>query len=807
MTSAINTNGINVNYPVPGINNSSQGFRDNFTAIRTDLNTAATEITDLQNNVVLKQPLTGTTLNNDMANTLISNAATRGFRATTYNLGNAMSGTVVVNVSLGDVQYGTIAGNTSIQFAGWAPSGTQSNVQLQFAVSNPNAVLTFPSEVVFANNNFGITTLENYSANSSVTVPYGVSQLDYRLSSVDCGNTIIIEPYNRPRITTQVQQRTPSPTGFQGDVAGTVSVDANYIYVATATYDSTTSSKLVSNTTATSNLVTFNSATGLIDPTDLNIPVIFTGNTFGGIVANTVYYVKTIASANTITISNSISSNVAGPTFALTTAGANNATFTATFYRGTDIWKSIKLLPIGEPVTVDDLSVLGNAVIQGNLTVNGTYTYENITTLAIEDPIISLGRGPNNAPLVSDDNKDRGEQLWYYSGSEKSAFIGWDDSQGKLIAATDVSISSEVVTVNSYGNFLVGNLDATNINTVNFNTSGTFQANTISGNINAINLDVSGVANIPTVNDIRIGGGLNGYYLVTDGTGNLSWVSGGGSGSGVVAGSNTQIQYNNAGSFGSTAGFTFNSATNLLSTPGAVTATGNIQGANLVTGGVLSVTGNANIGNIGASGLITSTGNLNAGNIITAGVVSATGNITSGNLVTGGVISVTGNANVGNLGTAVITASGNITGGNIVTGGVISATGNANIGNIGTAGLVLATGNITGGNVTTNNYVIVSAANSISAAGTVQSNATQLTTSINVVTTVGAGSGVKLPAAEAGMRIIVRNSTSTVLNVYPNTGAAIEPALANAAYTLNATTSMEFFCSTGGASGQWFTLF
>jgi hypothetical protein len=72
---------------------------------------------------------------------------------------------------------------------------------------------------------------------------------------------------------------------------------------------------------------------------------------------------------------------------------------------------------------------------------------------------------------------------------------------------------------------------------------------------------------------------------------------------------------------------------------------------------------------------------------------------------------------------------------------------------------------------------------------------------------VAAGSGVKLPVAEAGMRIIVRNSTSTVLNVYPNTGAAIEPALANAAYTLNATTSMEFFCSTGGASGQWFTLF
>jgi hypothetical protein len=743
---------------------------------------------------------------------LISNALTRSFRASTYNLGNNISNTIVINASLGDVQYGTISGNTTIQFAGWAPAGTQSNLQLELNVSNANAVISFPSQVSMTGS-YGVETLENF-ANvgnvATVSIPYGVTQLEYRLSTIDCGNNITIEPFNRPRIDTQIQQRTPAPTGFQGDVAGTVAVDANYIYVATDTYDAVTTNKLVSNTTVTSNLVTFTTSTGLVSPTDLNIPVIFTGNTFGGIVANAVYYVKTIASANTITISDSISSNVAGPTFALTTAnGTGNATFTATFYQGTDIWKSTKLLPIGEPVTVDDLSVLGNAVIQGNLTVNGTYIYENISSLAIEDPIISLGRGPNNAPLVADDNKDRGEQLWYYTGgSEKSAFIGWDDSQGKLIAATDVSISSEVVTVNSYGNFLVGNLDATNVNTVNFNTSGTFTANTISGNINAINLDVSGVANIPGVSDIRIGGGLNGYYLVTDGTGNLSWVSSGGSGVGVVAGANSQIQYNNAGNFGATAGFTFDSATNLLSTPGAVTATGNITGANLITGGLITATGNITGGNLITTGLITVTGNITTGNVNTGGLITATGNITGGNIITAGILSSTGNANVGNLGTAgLITVTGNITGGNLITGGLITVTGNANVGNIGTAGLILATGNITGGNVTTNNYVIVSAANNISAAGTVQANATQLTTSINVVTTVSANSGVKLPVAEAGMRIIVRNSTSDPLNIYPNTGAAIEPNLANVAYTLNATTSMEFFCSTGGASGQWFTLF
>ena len=106
--SQINTNGIDVNYPVPGKNNSSQGFRDNFAQIKTNINTAANEITDLQNKAVLKAALENSVLNNDMANTLISNASTRGFRATTYNLGNALSGTVLVDVNRADVQYGIV---------------------------------------------------------------------------------------------------------------------------------------------------------------------------------------------------------------------------------------------------------------------------------------------------------------------------------------------------------------------------------------------------------------------------------------------------------------------------------------------------------------------------------------------------------------------------------------------------------------------------------------------------------------------------------------------------------------------------
>lgn len=340
MSSTINTNGVDVNYPVPGINNSSQGFRDNFAAIKTNLNAAGTEISDLQSKVVLKQALANTTINNDMANTLISNAATRSFRATTYNLGNALSGTVLVDVSLADVHIGTIAANTTLQFGGWAPAGTQSNVQLQLAVSNSSAVLSFPAEVN-QTGSYGVETLENYAnvaGTATISIPYGVSQVDYRVSTVDCGANLTIEPFNRPRIDSQIQRRTPAPTGFQGDVAGTVAVDSSYMYVCTASFDSgngNTIAKTASATTTGTNLITLNNATSLVT----NAPIIFSGTTFGGIIAGTIYYIKSIV-GSTITVSDTRTGGTAGTTFPLS---SSSGTMTGTSYNGSVIWKRIAL--------------------------------------------------------------------------------------------------------------------------------------------------------------------------------------------------------------------------------------------------------------------------------------------------------------------------------------------------------------------------------------------------------------------------------------------------------------------------------
>ena len=226
--SSINTNNINPNYPVPGINNSTQGFRDNFASIKTNLNTAGTEITDLQNKVVLKAALDGQTLNNDMANTIISNAVTKSFRASTYNLGNNVQGTTTINVSQGDVQYGTITANTTINFGGWAPVNTQSNIELYFTIANANAFITFPSTTNDSSNipNQGLSytalQLENYtsdatpSANNTytnqVSIPSGVTQVNYLISTTNCGTLLDIYPINRPKKSTAIINGTPATT-------------------------------------------------------------------------------------------------------------------------------------------------------------------------------------------------------------------------------------------------------------------------------------------------------------------------------------------------------------------------------------------------------------------------------------------------------------------------------------------------------------------------------------------------------------------------------------------------------------------
>jgi len=61
MTSAIQTTTIDATFPTPGRDNDSQGFRTNFTGIKTGLNVAKNEISGLQNRISEINTFTNTT--------------------------------------------------------------------------------------------------------------------------------------------------------------------------------------------------------------------------------------------------------------------------------------------------------------------------------------------------------------------------------------------------------------------------------------------------------------------------------------------------------------------------------------------------------------------------------------------------------------------------------------------------------------------------------------------------------------------------------------------------------------------------
>jgi hypothetical protein len=204
-------------------------------------------------------------------------------------------------------------------------------------------------------------------------------------------------------------------------------------------------------------------------------------------------------------------------------------------------------------------------------------------------------------------------------------------------------------------------------------------------------------------------------------------------------------------------------------------------GANIT--GTLTVTGNANVGNLGASlltGTLTTAAQPNVTSVGTLTSLAVTGNITSGNVY----------ANSGTIGAQLLT-------------GTLTTAAQPNVTSVGTLTSLAVTGNITSANITTSTHVIRSVATAISAAGTVQGDATALAKDINVVSTVSAGQGVRLPTAVAGMVIIVNNTSATSLNVYPSTSAAINSLATNAAYTHIATASLQYYAI---SATQWYTV-
>lgn len=210
MTSSINPNDIDGTYPIAGQDNDSQGFRDNFTNTKTNFQYASAEITDLQNKVVLKAALTGTTLDNDMAGSPLTSADIANFSANRVALGTT-SGTVTINYSTGHYQTVTTAGAISLAFANFPAAGAAGLVRVQITVSDVAHTVTLPVAV-----SVGTAGIQGYSSNVITFLATGTYEFEFVTN--DGGASITIFDLNRPLLGSN-QAQIGYTTGAGGSVA------------------------------------------------------------------------------------------------------------------------------------------------------------------------------------------------------------------------------------------------------------------------------------------------------------------------------------------------------------------------------------------------------------------------------------------------------------------------------------------------------------------------------------------------------------------------------------------------------------
>ena len=124
-------------------------------------------------------------------------------------------------------------------------------------------------------------------------------------------------------------------------------------------------------------------------------------------------------------------------TFDVDATGAVNIDTTASG-SGIKIGTATVDIPITLGHTQSEVTVADNLTVTGNLTVSGTTTTVNSTTVAIQDPILELGESG------SDDNLDRGIKMLYNDGAARTAFMGFDDSDGKFTMIPRASDTNNV---------------------------------------------------------------------------------------------------------------------------------------------------------------------------------------------------------------------------------------------------------------------------------------------------------------------------------------------------------------------------
>ena len=430
MTSQINPADINGEYPVAGVSNNTQGMRDNFPNIKTNFQYAEDEINDLQSKGVFKAALTGTTLDNNMANNVIYNAQVRGMSGTVVTIA-ATSGTVNIDCNAGPYQTIAIAGNITLAFstATWPPSGTFGMIRLRVTVDAAGRTMTLPASV-----SQGTNTIQGLLSNVLTFATAGT--FEFGFSTIDAGTTIVMYDFTRPldyyTDTVTIANTAVSTNAGTGAliVAGGVGISGS-LYVT----GDIVGNIVVAGSTFVGNVTAGNLLTGGL--------VSATGNVTGGNIrtGGIVSATGNINSGNLLSTTLSLSGNVLS---AINTIA--NVTTTANISGGNILTGGI--------VSATGNVTGGNLRTTGQMSASGNVTGGNVNTAGL---ITATGNvtGGNllaTANVIVTGNVTGGNVL-------STTLV-----QGTLVSATGNVIGGNVTTggqVSATGNITGGNLFVT----------------------------------------------------------------------------------------------------------------------------------------------------------------------------------------------------------------------------------------------------------------------------------------------------------------------------------------------------------
>ena len=583
MTSQINPADIDGNYPIAGVSNNIQGMRDNFTNTRTNFQYAADEITDLQNNVVLKAALSGTTLDNNLGNNMVYNALVKGISGTVVAIANT-SGTITIDCSAGPYQSINMAGNIGLSFTSntWPTAGTLGVVRTQITVDQAGRTLTLPNTV-----SNGVVGIQGYA--SSVITFANAGTYEFGFSTTNAGNAITIVDLNRPLsyytdpvTITSTLDSTSSTTGAL-TVAGGAGINGN-LYVGGNIFGNVviTSSTFAGNVTG-GNLNTAGVVSATANIVGGNVrtagQVSAGGNVTGTYIIGDGSQLTNIIATSGASITNGNSNVSVGANSNVTVGVGGTANV-------------VQWATSGEYVT-GLISATGN-IRGGNILTNGALG------------AASIGVGG----LISASGNITGSYI-LGNGSQLTGLpVAYGNSNVATYLASGTNGSNIITSANISGSYIIGNgALMTGIAGGTRIVSGTTEMaiETPSGNMQA---SIGGTANVIVFSPI--GANIKGYANIT---------------SNIAVGGNATI-----GGFVTANG-------NITTSVGLISAPGNITGGNILTGGIVSAAGNITGGFINATGNISLTGNVIAGNLTTStGAMVAVGNVKGGNLLTDGAV-------------------------------------------------------------------------------------------------------------------------------------------------------------------------